>query len=85
MRRPSPSRLFLPALLLISSQYRFGLAAPVTAYHDERDLSGAVGELIDDFGELLNDTASLLSRKHHSSPSTDPRLSYFGMFPNATI
>lgn len=31
-------------------------------YHDERDLSGAVGDLIDDFADLVNDTASLLSQ-----------------------
>ncbi|KAG8170012.1 hypothetical protein KVR01_000757 [Diaporthe batatas] len=66
MRRSSPSRLLLPALLFISSQQNFGLAAPAPTYHnerhDERDLSGAVGDLIDDFGELLNDTASLLSQ-----------------------
>lgn len=62
MRRPSPSRLLLSALFFISSQQHFGLAAPTPTYHDERDLSGAVGDLIDDFGELLNDTASLLSQ-----------------------
>lgn len=62
MRRPSPSRLLLPALLLASTQPTFGLAAPTPAYHDERDLSGAVGNLIDDFGDLLNDTASLLTQ-----------------------
>lgn len=61
MRRPSPSRLFLPALLLASSHHNFGLAAPVPVYHDERDLSGAVGNLIGDFADLINDTASLLS------------------------
>ncbi|KAI7783419.1 cutinase [Diaporthe eres] len=62
MRRPSPSRLFFPALLLISSHCHFSLAAPVPVYHDERDLSGAVGDLIDDFADLVNDTASLLSQ-----------------------
>lgn len=60
MRLPSPSRLF--ALLLISSHHHFGLAAPVTVYHDERDLSSAVGNLLDDFSDLVNDTASLLSQ-----------------------
>lgn len=62
MRRPSPSRLLLPVLLLASSHIHFGLAAPVPVYHDERDLSGAVGDLIDDFADLVNDTASLLSQ-----------------------
>lgn len=61
MRLPSPSRLFLPALL-ISSHHHFGLAAPVPVYHDERDLSSAVGNLLDDFSDLVNDTASLLSQ-----------------------
>lgn len=60
MRLPSPSRLF--ALLLISSHHHFGLAAPVAVYHDERDLSSAVGDLLDDFSDLVNDTASLLSQ-----------------------
>lgn len=60
MRLPSPSRLF--ALLLISSHHNFGLAAPVPVYHDERDLSSAVGNLLDDFSDLVNDTASLLSQ-----------------------
>ncbi|KAK7709634.1 hypothetical protein SLS63_013179 [Diaporthe eres] len=62
MRRPSPSRLLLPTLLLASSLNHFGLAAPVPVYHDERDLSGAVGDLLDDFADLVNDTASLLSQ-----------------------
>lgn len=62
MRRPSLSRLLLPTLLLASSHTHFGLAAPVPVYHDERDLSGAVGDLIDDFADLVNDTASLLSQ-----------------------
>lgn len=62
MRRPSPSRLLLPALLLVSSHNHFGVAAPAPIYHDERDLSGAVGDLIDDFADLVNDTASLLSQ-----------------------
>lgn len=62
MRRPSPSRLLLPALLLASSHNHFGLAAPVPVYHDERDLSSAVGDLLDDFSDLVNDTASLLSQ-----------------------
>lgn len=61
MRRPSPSRLLLPALLITSSHH-FGLTAPVPVYHDERDLSGAVGDLLDDFADLVNDTASLLSQ-----------------------
>lgn len=60
MRLPSPSRLF--ALLLMSSHHHFGLAAPVPVYHDERDLSSAVGDLLDDFSDLVNDTASLLSQ-----------------------
>lgn len=62
MRRPSPSRLLLPAILLISSHNPFGLAAPVPVYHDERDLSSAVGDLFDDVADLVNDTASLLSQ-----------------------
>lgn len=62
MRRPSLSRLLLPTLLLASSHNHFGLAAPVPVYHDERDLSGAVGDLLDDFADLVNDTASLLSQ-----------------------
>lgn len=62
MRCPSPSRLLLPALLLVTAHRHFGLAASTPVYHDERDLSDAVGNLIDDFGDLLNDTASLLSQ-----------------------
>ncbi|KAL1881188.1 hypothetical protein Daus18300_001039 [Diaporthe australafricana] len=53
-------RLFVPAILLASSHLHTGLAAPV--YHDERDLSGAVGDLLDDFADLVNDTASLLTQ-----------------------
>ncbi|KAI3391065.1 hypothetical protein diail_8070 [Diaporthe ilicicola] len=55
-------RLFAPALLLASSHFQFGLAAPAPVYHDERDLSSAVGTLLDDFSDLVNDTASLLSQ-----------------------
>lgn len=62
MRRPSPTRLLLPALLLTSSHHPFAAAAPVPVYHDERDLSGAVGDLIGDFADLVNDTASLLTQ-----------------------
>lgn len=46
----------------MTAQQHLGLAAATPIYHDERDLSGAVGDLIDDFGELLNDTTSLLSQ-----------------------
>ncbi|KAJ0119566.1 cutinase [Diaporthe amygdali] len=61
MRLLSPSRLILPAVLLASSHLHLGLAAPAPVHHDERDLSAAVGNLLDDFADLVNDTASLLS------------------------